>query len=289
MQKTLFSLSTEEPFVAGVDNLSAFRYHLYKLEGASVLFCLDGEGEITIDLKQYEIKKNTQVILLPGSVVSLNKFDKNFSVAFFISYGEMFREACFRLEPPFFHYLKQKPCYTLPEDFTRNIKAFMNSTKIIYDDTENRFRDQIARNHFQSFLLDIYDKVQRFFTSEDIEGHNRQDELFKKFIALVQENCTAQREVNFYADQLCISPKYLTNIVRATTGEYAKKIIDDFAILEIKVLLQSTEFTIQEIADQLHFPDQSYLGRYFKRHEGTSPMDYRNKFTSDTKRLNSIH
>lgn len=281
MQKTLFSLSTEETFIAGTANLSAFRYHLYKLEGAAVLFCLDGEGEITIDLKRYEVKKNTQVILLPGSVVSINRISKNFNAAFFISHGEMFRAACLRLESTFFHYLKEKPCYTLPEQFTNNVKAFMRGAQIIYDDTENRFREQIARNHLQSFLLDVYDKVQRFFTPKEIEGRNRQDELFKKFMSLVHDNCATQREVGFYADQLCISPKYLTNIVRATTGESAKKIIDDFAILEIKVLLQSSEYTIQEIADQLNFPDQSYLGRYFKRHEGTSPMEYRNKSTNN--------
>ncbi|KAB4489662.1 AraC family transcriptional regulator, partial [Bacteroides thetaiotaomicron] len=62
------------------------------------------------------------------------------------------------------------------------------------------------------------------------------------------------------------------------TGDSAKKIIDDFAILEIKVLLQSTELTMQDIADRLGFPDQSYLGRYFKRHEGMSPREYQNRY-----------
>ncbi|MDE6987827.1 MAG: helix-turn-helix transcriptional regulator, partial [Bacteroides acidifaciens] len=70
-----------------------------------------------------------------------------------------------------------------------------------------------------------------------------------------------------------------TGICRSVTGNSAKKIIDEFAILEIKVLLQSTEMTIQEIADKLGFPDQSYLGRYFKRHEGISPKEYQSKYS----------
>ena len=74
----------------------------------------------------------------------------------------------------------------------------------------------------------------------------------------MHEHCASQREVSFYADKLCISTKYLTGICKAVTGDSAKKIIDDFAILEIKVLLQSTELTVQEIADRLVFPDQSY-------------------------------
>ena len=70
----------------------------------------------------------------------------------------------------------------------------------------------------------------------------------------------------------------MTGIRRSVTGDSAKKIIDDFAILEIKVLLQSTELTMQDIADRLGFPDQSYLGRYFKRHEGMSPREYQNRY-----------
>ena len=95
----------------------------------------------------------------------------------------------------------------------------------------------------------------------------------------MHEHCASQREVSFYADKLCISTKYLTGICKAVTGDSAIKIIDDFAILEIKVLLQSTELTVQEIADRLVFPDQSYLGRYFKRHEGMSPKEYQSKYS----------
>lgn len=276
-QKTLFLLSTDEPFITGSANLSVFKQHLYKLEGAAILLCLGGEAKITLDLKQYNVKKNTQVVLLPGTVLSINEISKDFRVDFFVSHGEMFREACHRLESTFFHFLKENPCYLLPEHFTANIKGFLSAATSIYNDSENRFRNQIARNHLQSFLLDVYDKAYRFFTSKEIEGYNRQDELFKKFMTLIHDHCATQREVGFYADRLCISAKYLTNIVRATTGDSAKKVIDDFSILELKVLLQSSELTIQEIADQLNFPDQSYLGRYFKRHEGISPMEYRNR------------
>jgi Bacterial regulatory helix-turn-helix proteins, AraC family len=155
----------------------------------------------------------------------------------------------------------------------------MRATTAIYNDRENRFRNQIAKNHLQSFMLDIYDKCYRYFDRQEIEGGSRQDEIFKNFIALVHENCISQREVTFYASKLCISTKYLTGICKSVTGEAAKKIIDDFAILEIKVLLQSTGLTIQEIADRLGFPDQSYLGRYFKRHEGMSPKEYQSKYS----------
>lgn len=268
-----------EPFIVGTDeNLLPIMHRLWKLDGGAIYFCRKGWAHVTIDLKDYEIIENTQIVLLPGTIIRINGSSEDFTASYFGFPKEMFREVCIRLEPIFFRFLKEKPCYTLPNDNTENINGLMRATMAIYKDRENRFRNQIAKNHLQSFMLDIYDKCCRYFDQREIEGGNRQDEIFKNFVALVHENCTSQREVNFYAGKLCISTKYLTGICRSVSGDSAKKIIDDFAILEIKVLLQSTELTIQGIADRLGFPDQSYLGRYFKRHEGISPKEYQNQY-----------
>lgn len=272
------TVSSDNPFIAGTSSLAPFHHRLYKINCAAILICRSGWGWVTIDLKKYKIIKNSQIVLLPGTVISLDSKSEDFNLSFFISDSDMFREACLRLDSPFFHFLKENPCYTLPE-LTGAINGLMEATVAIYADQEHLFRNQIARNHLQSFLLNIYDKAHRFFTAKEIEGKNRQDTLFKKFVALVHEFCTSQREVTFYAGKLCISTKYLTTICRAVTGDSAKKVIDNFTILEIKVLLQSSELNIQEIADKLIFPDQSYLGRYFKRHEGISPIEYRNMLT----------
>lgn len=269
-----------EPFIAGTDeNLSPVMHHLWKLEGGAIYFCRKGWAHATIDLKDYEIVENTQVVLLPGTIIRINGCSNDFTASFFGFPKEMFMEACMRFEPIFFRFIKEQPCYVLPQENTGAINGLIRATTAIYNDRENRFRNQIAKNHLQSFMLDIYDKCYRYFGKHKIEGGTRQDEIFKSFVSLVHEHCASQREVSFYADKLCISTKYLTGICKAVTGDSAKKIIDDFTILEIKVLLQSTELTIQEIADRLGFPDQSYLGRYFKRHEGMSPKEYQSKYS----------
>lgn len=269
-----------EPFISGTDeNLSPVMHHLWKLEGGAIYFCRKGWAHATINLKDYEIVENTQVVLLPGTIIRINGCSSDFTASFFGFPKEMFMEACMRFEPIFFRFIKEQPCYVLPQENTGAINGLIRATTAIYNDRENRFRNQIAKNHLQSFMLDIYDKCYRYFGKHKIEGGTRQDEIFKSFVSLVHEHCTSQREVSFYADKLCISTKYLTGICKAVTGDSAKKIIDDFAILEIKVLLQSTELTVQEIADRLVFPDQSYLGRYFKRHEGMSPKEYQSKYS----------
>ena len=127
-------------------------------------------------------------------------------------------------------------------------------------------------------LLEFYDKMQRLNAQKRRvpEATTRQTDLFHRFVALVHEHCAREREVTFYADRLCISTRYLSTIVRNISHGSAKEFIDRAVVLEIKVMLQSTDLSVQEIAYRLRFPDQSYLGRFFKKHTGESPTEYRN-------------
>ncbi len=141
------------------------------------------------------------------------------------------------------------------------------------------FRNLIIKNRLQNVLLEICDKIQRFSLRrmQASETTTRQTDLFHRFVALVHEHCVREREVAFYADKLCISTRYLSTIVRNIARCSAKGLIDGAVILEIKMLLQTTDLSVQEIAYRLRFPDQSYLGRYFKKHTGTSPSEFRSK------------
>lgn len=265
----------QKTFIAGTYNLTHTTNRLWKLEGGAIFICRQGTASVNIDLKDYEIGPETEVVLLPKTIFRINRISDDFTISLFGFPLNMFHEASFRMEPGFFGFLKEHPCYVPPKENTGAANGMMQTTEAVYSDKQNRYRDLIAKNQLRCFLLDIYDKSYRFFGRQQIEGSNRQDELFKKFMTLVHEYSSSEREVSFYADKLCISTKYLTSICRHVSGASAKMIIDNFALLEIKVLLQSTELSIQEISDRLNFPDQSYMGRYFKRHEGISPKEYR--------------
>ena len=275
-----FQTSETEPFTRKDSDLSPLYSRLCKTGSTVILICLQGRAQVTLDLQEYEMVNNTVLFLLPDTIISLAHASKDFRVSYFACTGEMFRESAFRFSPQFFHFIKQHPCKTSPPENADPIKGLMEATKAVYADHANCFRYEIAKNLLQIFLMDLYDKTHRWFTEEDIEGHNRQDELFRKFISLIHTHCSSEREVSFYASKLCISTKYLTDICRSITGLSAKKIIGNFTILEIKVLLQNTELSIQTISDRLNFPDQSYLGRFFKRHENSSPAEYRTNFNT---------
>lgn len=277
-QRNPFRTSFTEPFITGCDNLSSLYNRLCKIESAVILFCRQGNAHVTIDLHEYNIVPYTVMFLLPSHIINIIFAGKDFQMAYFACSETMFREASFRFNPRFFHFIKENPCKVFPSLHREAVEGLMNATATIYADFNNRFRYEIAKNLLQIWLMDLYDKTHRWFTTQDMEGHNRQEELLKNFISLIHSYCNSEREAGFYANMLCISTKYLTDICTAITGKSAKKLIDEFVLLEIKVLLQNTEFPIQEISNRLNFPDQSYLGRYFKRQTGISPSVYREKF-----------
>ncbi len=268
----------QDPFRAGTDTLEFFRKRIIKITNGALMFCTSGEADITLDLKQYHIVPNTNITIVPNSIFSLVSASKGFRVHYFAYSDQMFRTACFRLDPPFIHFLKENACYThTEEELLRSVTGLIEASNAIYNDIHNRFRDTIAQNLLQIFFLDTYDKVQRLFTQKQIKGSNRKDELFKKFIGLVHAHSVEQRDVAFYAEQLCISTRYLSAITKEMGSTTAKEIIDNFLILELKVALQSTGLSLKEIAEKYRFPDQSFFGRFFKKHTGISPKAFRAK------------
>lgn len=105
-----------------------------------------------------------------------------------------------------------------------------------------------------------------------------QNRIAEKFIRLVQEHFRSERFLEFYADKLDITPKHLSRTMKIQTGASPVEWITRFVILEAKVMLRSSNLNIQQIAEELNFPSQSFFGKYFKKATGMSPKEYRNSF-----------
>ncbi len=267
----------EEQFVVGDTDLRYFEEHSCRTEGGAILFCRRGSATVTVDQLRDRVTRDTLLLLLPGSILHLNERTDDFRVRFCAFSLELFSEAAYRLDPSFFHILHEHAIIRLPDRIIEGVRNWFQMASYTYRDRGNIFRNTIIRNRLQNVLLEAFDKTQRFAPDVHSQtGTTRQADLFQRFVALVHEHCTEQREVAFYADRLCISTRYLSTIIRSVAHSTAKEFIDRSVVLEIKMLLGSTELSVQEIAYRLHFPDQSYLGRFFKKHTGMSPTEFRN-------------
>ena len=109
----------------------------------------------------------------------------------------------------------------------------------------------------------------------DIKKMTRADEIFTNFIRLVELHYKHERRVGWYAEMLTITPKYLSETVKGVSGRTPNEWIDSYVTLEVRVLLKTSSKSIKEIADELHFPNQSFLGKFFREHVGMTPTAYR--------------
>jgi len=99
--------------------------------------------------------------------------------------------------------------------------------------------------------------------------------IVDEFLKLVQKHYKNHSELKFYAGKLCLTTKYLAASVKNGSGRTPRQWVDDYVILEAKTLLKSSDFTVQQIADELNFPSQSFFGKFFKREVGVSPKQYK--------------
>ncbi len=109
-----------------------------------------------------------------------------------------------------------------------------------------------------------------------LSNSTRSRMIFDQFIKLVSEYHTQYRNVGFYADKLCLTPKYLSKLIKNATGRSAPDWIDSYVILEAKNLLKYSSVTVKEIVYKLNFPNQSVFYKFFKARTGMTPTEYRN-------------
>lgn len=101
------------------------------------------------------------------------------------------------------------------------------------------------------------------------------EELTENFFRLLHEFFSSRRDVSFYADRLCLTSKYLARVIQQVTGHTPAYWIADFTVREAKTLLKATTLTVTELSERMNFPNSSFFARYFRRHAGVSPQEYR--------------
>ena len=271
-------LPATEQFMVGRSSMKAFENSPKRNASGILILCRKGRASIQADDFEGVVRRNASLFLLPGTMLSLRNRSEEFEVDYFAFSQELFAEVSYRLEIAMLAALKRNPMVQFGGSTAPLISAWFRLLYTSYIDRENRFRSTIIRNRLQIVLLESCDRLTRKKEGEMVAkqgGTNRQGDIFNRFAQLVHQYATEEREVAFYAEKLCISTRYLSTIVQSVVHHSPKELIDHVVMTEIRQLLLSTDLSVQEIAYRMHFPDQSYLGRYFRKHTGLSPTAFR--------------
>lgn len=238
------------------------------------IFVKEGEGKIEIDLLPYYFKGPCIVNIRQGQILQYAEFNKNFEASFLV----ISKRFCDNL----FVLIKDSPSYgtatlnqvtPIPSGIVNKFERFYNHIREIFQDSKNTNSYQAMVLAIASFFYECGVMCYPPVLDKNKKNTNR---ITEKFISLVQQHFKKERFLDFYAAKLEVSTKHLSRTVKDITGFTAVDWIDRFIILEAKVLLKSTTMSIQQISNELNFPSQSFFGKYFKKHVGRCPKDFRN-------------
>lgn len=270
----------------------------------AILICRKGKAMLNVNYKDWELYEGAVITLFPNDVVEL-KVDgdckspqtengdcrspetengdckspqtANSFQAEILKYNpSLLREASLQLERTVYSSLREDRCRQDTPVVTNIINGMFSLLKVYFDQSECTCISQLVLCQLKAFFIGFHEYLQRNpqYRPDEVKSY-RVRELFNRFMMLLEKDYKISRDVNYYAEKLNISSKYLTNIVSQVTGHTPKTIIDQYVILQLKMHLKRTTQSIKEMAWEFHFADVSFFCRYFKKHTGLTPQQIR--------------
>ena len=242
-----------------------------------VLFCLQGELHVRISLKEYTLRPDMFCVIITGmifEVLSISNDFRGFMIATRTNFMPVTEKTTQVMS--FYKCLQSRHCFVLEEKEVMAFVGVYHSIKATLQELDHPYRIPMLQSYVQILYYRMLPIVLKEEESRSKYSHTRQEEIFQRFIGEVEKHYRKERSVKFYADLLCISPKYLSTVIYKISQPLAGEWIDAYVILEAKTLLKSGRLTIQQISEQLNFSNQSFFGKFFKRCAGMSPKEYIN-------------
>ena len=271
------NLAIADFFVTNEKQLLSLSEFPYRSDGYIVGVCTRGTAQVEVNLQVYDANPGVMLLATPFHVLRIYERSDDFLCRFIVFSKAFLIENNINshfLES--FSYFKSASIPVIYMD-SPDAKVILDIFLLIQQKLEREehpYRVEISRSIFITLLYEIqsiYEKQNQILKSKQ----NRKQKLNILFQELVFHHFKKHRNVQYYANELYLSPKHLTETIKEVTGKTAGDWIDDAVILEAKVLLRDHEISIARVADFFHFPDQSTFGKFFKKQTGVSPSDYR--------------
>ncbi len=238
--------------------------------------CLEGEASLYIDSMKREVKPGDIVIIGRERVVSDGvKSPDCKGIGILISY-DFFKETVKSVHAlsSLFLFARNHPVFHMEPTRADFIRDTYDRLRLKITQTNHHYRRDIAQSLFLTMIFELSDTIWQMSADND-PCRTRAEKIFTDFIELLERNFVTERRVGWYSQQLCISPKYLSETIKAVSHYTPNEWIDNYVTMELRMRLSNTTKSIKEIAHDMNFSNQSFLGKYFKEHTGESPSKFR--------------
>ena len=242
---------------------------------------MDNSRRSPVQVKNYPIrlKGYSLIFVLSGDIIEHTAYSADFKGYLIIHSAELKKEMMAMTSGIRLQQAGQlKKLHTrqeLSEEESLRLRKQVELIKSYIPDKEHVYHSYVIKNQIINLFFDL-DNCRWHRYGDGELGLSRSETLRQRFRELLMEECRMHREVTFYADKLCVTSDYLSKVVREYDGQSAAKWIINAVITEAKILLREPDKkTINQIAIELNFPDQSTFGKFFKRNTGLSPLEYK--------------
>jgi len=239
-------------------------------------FCTRGQVEYRVDTVEHVVHPGEVIIVSERHVVDHYKASPDLMGLCMMVSVPFFKEVIRDVSDlsALFLFSRNHPVMKLTEREGEIFHRYFYAIRERITDSTNHFRRELIRTLMLAMFYDLSNVIYSF-RQQTNQRKSRADEIFAQFIKMVEANCKEERRVTWYAEQLGITPKYLSETVKHVSKRTPNEWIDNYVTLEIRVQLKTSTKSIKDIAKEMKFPNQSFLGKYFKEHVGMSPSDYR--------------
>ena len=257
-----------------------------KLGAMAIIICSKGQIKVNCNFREFVVEENMVFIAQPHSTLNVRVSE---DCEGYVIATEAASITDYTIDPKYIPELLDK-AYESPliglesAECTKICKAIDMLCGYITNNSESPFKSAIINAGMTTFAYIFAEILYTHMPQIEYElrSMKREKEHFNRFIKILSENYTKNREVGFYADCLSLTPRYLTTTIRKVSGHTVSDWISRFVIKDAKYLLKHSDMTVQQVAYELNFPNQSFFGKYFKKHTGMSPGTFRQRSSEDS-------
>ena len=255
-----------------------------KFAFTSALLCKEGSVRTIINSNEFLVGRNDVLVVQGGSIVEMISSSADIRVI-----GMAFEDSgsddnlgasAINVGSYIMHRSVPLLIHLDDDEMQRHIELYKSVHKF-YMSTDPAYRGEIVKGYLQvatGAFLSVMKK--NSFGNDAGFDNGREHELYIQFMDDLQLFAGKERTVSFYADRCCVSPKYFSKMIHRASGKTPLQLIRERVIIEAKVLLNSTDMSIQQIADALNFPNDSFFCRYFRQEVQMTPMRYREEYAT---------
>lgn len=243
----------------------------YRLQEGRIAIITNGRARVLINLIEYIFRPNYISLIAPGSIIQIIETSQDFD-AHMMAIEHNFLPVSGK-EEFFAHFLQRKKNLLLPLTTTEQVQI-ENFITVMWDVLQEPvFRKEVTQHLLAGLLYNI-EYIAKNKGQSESSPLTHQNDIFQRFISLVNTYSKTERNVSFYADKLCLTPRYLNTVIRQASQQTVMDWINQSIILEAKVLLKHSNRLVYQISDELNFPNPSFFSKFFKRMTGMTPQEY---------------